>query len=237
MYSIPQTPFWLWNSLTNVKKWNQGEHKGMFWRNLSVLKGHTLFLFFFSFLKKEKKWLVFRGPLQNMHKYIRTRLKIRVLTMVSEGSGGGWGLTATTVEFSVFQGLICHSTSTVKHGSLHSGSRARAAISTLSPAHPSTIWQVGQMSFKAPSRSMFKSGVFQNEKRVPGVPPMAQCYPHTQHQMTVTHLCPFQLLWPFWENAERLIWALLCCYLSLACAYFPSLQSIRRPQTLWALAG
>lgn len=134
----------------------------VFWKDIPCSSSS----FFFSFLKKEKKWLVFRGPLQNMHKYIRTGLKIRVLTMVSEGSGGGWGLTATTV----FQGLICHSTSTVKHGSLHSGSRARAAISTLSPAHPSTMWQVGQMSFKAPSRSMFKSGVFQNEKRYQGYP-------------------------------------------------------------------
>lgn len=105
----------------------------MFWKDIPCSS------FFFSFfLKKEEKWLVFRGPVQNMHKYIRTGLKIIVLTMVYKGSGGGWGLSATTVEFSVFQRSICHCTSIVKHGSLHSGSRARAAISTPSPAHSST---------------------------------------------------------------------------------------------------
>lgn len=115
-----------------------------------------------------------------MHKYIRTGLKIIVLTMVYKGSGGGWGLKATTVEFSVFQRSICHCTSIVKHGSLHSGSRARAAISTPSPAHSSTPWQVGQMSFKVPSRSVFKSGVFQNEKRVPCASPNGSVLPpHT----------------------------------------------------------
>lgn len=132
----------------------------------------------------------------------RTELKPKVLAIVHEGSSyvaslwlerGFPGHTGGALHVSV----LCHCRSIARHGSHTAGVKGAGSHFHTWPGSFISKTTGGTATFQVLSGSTTASSVFPGEEQV--YPRLAECYCHTRHQRTLTHLCPFNSYGPLRE--------------------------------------